>query len=145
MRCPTVGLALVLATTPHAALAQPAAGPAPHVFVTLLPAERPFEGTLLHLSADSVAILSDGVDWHYPLHNVTRVERRGDPSYDGAIKGALVGATCLLTCAQGASNWPHLRQLVLTNVAFSAAIGWLIDRARVGRRTLYPTASLPRR
>lgn len=136
----SIVLSVALAAAPCMAQAQPAprrADARPHVFVTLGAAEEPLEGSLLDLSAESVTLVTGGVEWRYPLDQVTRIQRLGDRSYDGAVRGALIGAVCILTSAQGARNDRHLRQLVFTNVAVAAALGWVLDRVHVGRTTLY--------
>lgn len=139
MRYPAIVLAVAMASAPLTAQAQSAgrAEARPHVFVTLRAAEEPLEGSLLDLSAESVTLVTGGGEWRYPLDQVTRIQRLGDRSHDGAIRGALIGAVCILTCAQGARNDRHLRQLVFTNVAIAAALGWVLDRVHVGRTTLY--------
>lgn len=116
--------------------------PAPHVVVQLRDAPEPIEGSLLTLSAESVTLLAHGERRTYPLDQVTRVERRGDGSWDGALRGAgVLGGLCAVsvyTCAQGARGG---RRLVLANAALGALLGWWIDRAHEGRTTIYAPSS----
>ena len=114
------------------------------VFVTRL-AGAPIEGSLIALSPDSVDLLVDATAWTVPLGQVALVQRSGDRSRDGAVKGALfVGLWCLRVCGQGLNNGNQVGWAVLSNATIGALIGWAIDRRHVGRTTIYPFPKAPR-
>lgn len=142
MKLESLLLFAALALTPAASHAQAASAPiAPGTrgFVTLRDGDTVLAGSLLSLTPDSVALLAGDTAWTYPLAQVSRIERRGDGSFDGAVRGASIPfLLCLLNCGQGVRNGAHFAQVAATNAAFGAVIGWWIDHKRVGRTTIYP-------
>jgi len=142
MRLPALLLALTLADGVHTVGAQtpPRAGaPGTRVFVTPSSGGPKVEGSLLSLSADSVALLVGGNAQIMPLGSVKRIEREGDRNIDGAVIGALlVGVRCARVCGQGLSTGDGVAGAVLVNAALGALIGWWVDRNHVGRTQIYP-------
>jgi len=127
---------------PLAAGAQPTPPAVPagtRIFVTAAAGGPALEGSLLSLSADSVALLVDGNTRTLPLASVTRVEREGDPTSDGFQKGALVlGLACFLICGQGVDSSNELAGVMVGNMVIGGLIGWQFDRDHVGRSRIYP-------
>ena len=131
-----------IACLPVIASAQPAppAVPAgPRIVVTPGAGGPVLEGSLLSLSADSVALLVDGNTRIVPLTSVKRVEREGDPTSDGIQKGALVlGLACFLICGQGVDSSNELAGVMVGNMVIGGLIGWQFDRDHIGRSRIYP-------
>ena len=116
-----------------------AAAPGPTVFVTLRNGGPALEGSLLQISANSVAILTADGPRTVPLERGEAVQRAGDRSHDGAIKGALVlGVWCALVCGQAATSRNPYGRIVMGNAAWGALFGWLFDLGHTGRTTVYP-------
>jgi hypothetical protein len=142
MRLPSLLAVAGIAFLPAFAGAQPAPPAAPagtRIFVTPGAGSPVLEGSLLSLSADSVALLVDGNTRILPLASVKRVEREGDPTSDGVQKGALVlGLLCMLTCGQGVNSGNELAGVVVGNMVIGGLIGWQADRGHVGRSRIYP-------
>jgi len=135
-----LGLAAVASAQPDAAPAPPAGT---RVFVTLDDGDTVLAGSLVTLSPSSIRILMTEGEWELPFDGVARVERLGDGTLDGAVKGAaILGGVCIITCGQGVRNGTHHAQVVLTNAAFGALLGWWFDRQHVGRTTLYRRGAL---
>jgi hypothetical protein len=81
------------------------------------------------LTTVSPGFLSIG-SYQFDAGQVLKIDRRGDPSWNGALVGA--GVTALFTggsvrCGRCFAGW----------VGFWSAVGWLIDRDHVGRTTIY--------
>ncbi len=136
-------LALVgIVVLPLAAGAQPAPPDVPagtRIFVTPAAGGPALEGSLLSLSANSVALLVEGNVRTMPLDSVKRIERAGDSSIDGAVIGALlVGGRCAWVCGQGLTSSDQVARAVLTTTAVGALVGWLVDRNHVGRTLIHP-------
>ena len=129
-------LALVgIVVLPLAAGAQSAPPDVPtgtRIFVTPAAGGPALEGSLLSLSADSVALLVDGNTRIVPLTSVKRVEREGDPTSDGIQKGALVlGLACFLICGQGVDSSNELAGvMVAAQPALNACRGCLAGVCR---------------
>lgn len=127
---------------PLAAGAQPPPPEVPagtRIFVTPAAGGPALEGSLLSLSADSVALLVDGNTRTLPLASVKRVEREGDPTSDGFQKGALIlGLACFLICGQGVDSSNELAGVIFGNMVIGGLIGWQFDREHVGRSRIYP-------
>lgn len=142
MRIPSVIAAAIVSGTAVVAAAQPpqsTAEPGSRVYVTLEAGEDTLAGSLLELSAESVTILLDGQTRTFPIGEVARIQRHGDPSGDGAGKGATtIGPWCLLVCGQGTGNGREFGTAVVGNAAIGVLVGWAIDRGHVGRTTIYP-------
>lgn len=142
MKLESLLVVAALTLTPVAGQTQTSTAPiAPGApaFVTLLDGNTVLAGSLLSLTPDSIALLAGDTVWTYPLAQVSRIERRGDSRLDGAVRGASIPLLlCLLNCGQGVRNGAHFAQVVATNAAFGAVIGWWIDHQRVGRTTIYP-------
>jgi len=106
--------------------------------VTLLRSESPIEGRLMHLAADDVTVMVDGVPVKVPLTTVRRVEVGGDRVGNGAAIGALVvGLYCALICGQGLDSAASLPGFVLRAAGTGALIGAGIDAAHSNRRIIY--------
>jgi hypothetical protein len=110
------------------------------VYVTQ-PSGVEVSGPLTALSPSSLSI--DGYEFDLP--KVAKIERRGDPIWDGALKGFLVGAGLgLLTAGDECSLVrPAWECVVNLGISF-AAIGALIDLGHTGRTTIFrngPTGS----
>lgn len=131
-----------IALLPAIAGAQPAPAAVPtgtRIFVTPAAGGPALEGSLLSLSADSVALLVDGNTRTLPLASVARVEREGDPASDGFQKGALIlGLACFLICGQGVDSSNELAGVMVGNMVIGGLIGWQFDRDHVGRSRIYP-------
>lgn len=138
-------VALPLLPIPVAAQAQespPAIAAGTPIFVTLQADRKVVEGSLLALSADSVALLVNDVPQTVPLADVGLIQRLGDSSRDGAVKGAIfVGLWCALVCGQGTTGGGHYGAAVVANAGLGALFGWMFDRDHVGRTTIYPPDS----
>ena len=131
-----------IALLPVVAGAQPAPPAVPagtRIFVTPAAGGPALEGSLLSLSADTVALLVNGNTRTLPLASVKRVEREGDPTSDGVQKGALVlGLACFLICGQGVSSSNEFAGVLVGNMVIGGLIGWQFDRDHVGRSRIYP-------
>ena len=131
-----------IALLPVVASAQPAPPTVPEgtrIFVTTASGGPVLEGSLLSLSADSVALLVNGHSRILPLSSLKRVEREGDPTNDGFQKGALVlGLACFLICGQGVSSSNEFAGVLVGNMVIGGLIGWQFDRDHVGRARIYP-------
>lgn len=142
MRLTSLLAAAGLAFQPVFASGQPAPPVVPagtRVFVSPAAGGPTVEGSLVSLSADSVALLVDGNTRTLPLASVVRVEREGDPASDGFLKGALVlGLACFLICGQGVDSSNELAGVLAGNMAIGGLIGWQFDRDHVGRSRIYP-------
>ena len=140
-RC-ALAIAVTLASGSRPAAAQTPSQTVPpgtRIYVRLAGGGRPLEGSLLALSADTVALLVNDQTQTVPLHQVRRIDKDGDPASDGAAKGALiVGLWCVLVCGQGVDNGGQFGLAVLTNAALGGLIGWQFDRDHVGRSRIYP-------
>ncbi len=131
-----------IALLPAFAGAQPAIPVVPtgtRIYVTPAAGGPKVEGSLLSLSAESVALLVEGDVRTMPLDSVKRIERAGDSSIDGAVIGALlVGGRCARVCGQGLTSSNQIARAVLTTTAVGAVVGWWVDRNHVGRTRIYP-------
>lgn len=148
MRLTSLLLVVALGLVPQSAPAQTTTAnvePGTRIFVTLLDGDTVVAGSLVALSADSVALLASDGPTQVPFSKITRIERRGDGSFDGAVKGAsVIGLLCFLNCGQGARSGAHFGQLIATNAAIGAVVGWWVDRRHIGRTTIYPLTPDPR-
>ena len=142
MRLTSLLAIALIVVLPLAAGAQPAPPAVPagtRIFVTPAAGGPALEGSLLSLSADSVALLVDGNTRILPLSSLKRVEREGDPTSDGVQKGALVlGLACFLICGQGVSGGNEFAGVLVGNMVIGGLIGWQFDRDHVGRTRIYP-------
>lgn len=127
---------------PPAATAQPmptVAATNTRIFVTPATGGPLIAGSLLSLTAESVALLVGGDTRTLPLHGVKRIEREGDPTGDGVQKGALLlGLACFLMCGQGVSNGGEFGRVIVSNMVIGGLIGWQLDRDHIGRSQIYP-------
>lgn len=142
MRLTSLLTAAGFALLPAFASGQPAMPVVPtgtRIFVTPAAGGPKVEGSLLSLSADSVALLVEGTVRTIPLDSVKRIDRAGDSSIDGAVIGALlVGGRCARVCGQGLTSSDQTARAVLTTTAVGALVGWWFDRNHVGRTRIYP-------
>lgn len=98
---------------------------------------RTTEGTFLEMSRASIK-LSRPAPLEIRASEVYRVEKLGDPVWDGALKGgAILGAWCALVCGQGLDSRDSWFAVVAVNAGFGAAIGAVIDWAHKGRTAVY--------
>lgn len=110
----------------------------PYVFVTLARDGAGVEGPLVALTETDVTVSVDGTPRTLPLSEVRRVERQGDATGDGAMRGALVlGLLCLVVCQQGTNGGGEFLGVLAVNTAFGAYLGRSADRNHEGRTTLY--------
>lgn len=117
---------------------EPIAEPGTQVFVALDDGGTVLAGSLVSLSDKSLAILMTSGPRDIPYDDVVRIERRGDRTFDGAVRGAsILGGLCVLNCGQGLNNSGQWPMAVLANAAVGAVIGWWFDRAHVGRTVIY--------
>lgn len=116
----------------------PIATPGTQLFVALDDGGTVLAGSLISLSDTSIAILMASGPRDIPHDDVARIERRGDGTLDGAVRGAsILGGLCVLNCGQGVRNGSHWAQAVLANAAIGAVIGWWFDFRHVGRTSIY--------
>ena len=131
-----------IACLPLVASAQPAPPAVPtgtRIFVQRAADGAKVEGSLVSLSAESVALLVEGDVRTMPLDSVKWIEREGDSSINGAVIGALlVGGRCAQVCGQGLTSSDQIARAMLTATAVGALIGWWVDRNHVGRTLIYP-------
>lgn len=110
----------------------------PYVFVTLARDGAGVEGPLVALTETDVTVSIDGTPRTLPLSDVRRVERQGDATGDGAMRGALVlGLLCLVVCQQGTNSGGEFLGVLAVNTAFGAYLGRSADSNCEGRTTLY--------
>jgi hypothetical protein len=90
------------------------------------------------LTTVSPNVLSIG-SYQFDAGKVLKIDRRGDPSWNGALVGAGVSALLsggsVVACGRCIAPW----------VGFWGAIGWLIDRDHIGRTTIYRRGPTRRR
>jgi hypothetical protein len=101
-------------------------------------------------TADTLRLLaSDGREETLARGQIRRIVRRGfsDPSSDGVLIGALVGAgavfisaattdpQCGSTCS---GSGPAAGPMAAVGAGFGAAIGWVIDKAHKGTHQVFP-------
>ena len=110
-------------------------------------AGREFRGELVGFEPDAVTLDVGPFRHTLPLATVSRIERRGDPPWDGAARGLAVAAS-LICLVIGAGDDPIFDtradtedDFVLADtvsmVTFFTAVGFGIDLLHVGRTTLY--------
>lgn len=118
--------------------ATPIAAPGTQLFVALDDGGTVLAGSLISLSDTSIAILMASGPREIPRGDVVRIERRGDSTLDGAVRGAsILGGLCALNCGQGVNDSSHFAQVVLSNAAIGAVIGWWFDFRHVGRTVIH--------
>jgi hypothetical protein len=64
---------------------------------------RTIEGRLVSLDEQSVHLASPGAT-EIPASQIVRIDRLGDPVWDGAVKGALIGLPMAALSLQGCSG-----------------------------------------
>jgi hypothetical protein len=108
------------------------------------------EGQLVRLSDDSITLLVHGQEREFARGDIRQIVRRGDSSANGALIGAgVMGAWMLVATATSSSdpsndvNYGAGAAITLgaTIVALGAGVGALIDRAHVGKTTIYRSKS----
>lgn len=113
----------------------------PYVFVTLARDGAGVEGPLVALTESAVTVSVGGSPRTFPLSEVRRVERQGDATGDGAMRGALVlGLLCVVVCQQGTNGGGEFLGVLAVNTAFGAYLGRSADRSQEGRTTIYRAA-----
>jgi hypothetical protein len=88
-------------------------------------------GTLLCLGKDDLVLSGDSIS-KYSLDAVREIVRPADPVWDGAVKGAAVGAIILALCGGECANEYLLRAMV-----GYAAFGAILDGVDTHRAVLY--------
>jgi hypothetical protein len=106
------------------------------------------EGVITEVSESSLTLFA-GENRTLPAEEVLRVDREGDPVWNGiligAASGAVAGVVVLLSSRslseeqKLADNCPECTSpsIVAIAAAEGAAVGWLIDGLRKGRTRLY--------
>lgn len=129
---------------PHANTASAAP---PETVVVVDMEGREFRGELVGLDPASVTLDIGSFRQTLPLASVSRIERRGDPPWDGAARGLAVAGS-LICLVIGAGDDPIFDTRADTEddftladtvsmVTFLTAVGFGIDLLHVGRTTLY--------
>ncbi len=109
------------------------------IFVTE-PSGKQVSGRLTRLSPSVLTI--DGQEFK-PAAGL-KIERRGDPVWDGALKGFAIGAVVgtILGSGECSVDWPLWKCTVAGGVWF-AAFGTVFDLGHVGRTKVYVGTSDP--
>lgn len=147
------GLAALVALGPARTLQaqalppQAPSGARPERVVVIDTAGREFRGELVRFEPESVTLNVGPFQHTLPLATVSRIERRGDPPWDGAAKGLAVAAS-LICIVIGAGDDPIFDTRAdtpddftladtVSMVTFLTAFGFGVDLLHVGRTTLY--------
>jgi hypothetical protein len=134
-----VVMSVCLVVSPAASAGQePTRGkPVDEVIVTQSDSGVEMRGTLLDLSADTLAMLVDGRRVEIPLDHVLRVDARHDPVKDGAIIGAAVmGGLAALACPYTDSG-AGCAVAIAFETGLGALVGAGIDALHKGRTPIY--------
>jgi hypothetical protein len=107
------------------------------VYVTDLTTGVEVKGAIRSLSPHVLAI--DG--YQFEFRQRLKIERPGDPLWDGAAIGFGVGALFGVTIGSEACLHASPWKCVVSGGASYAALGALIDWAHEGRRSVYATSS----
>ena len=102
----------------------------PAVVVTMRDGQR-LRGTLMCLG-DEVELATGGKLSRSPLSDVSRIAEPRDPVWDGAIKGAAMGAIFWALCGRGCDSSYMARA-----TADYALLGLVIDAATSNNKTIY--------
>lgn len=92
-------------------------------------------GRVSHLSPTSIGVGDDT----FTADTVQRLERRGDPLWNGVVSGALAGAAAgvLFTGRSGCHGGANALPCTAKPALVFGAVGLLIDRGRVGRQVVF--------
>ena len=103
-------------------------------------------GRLDELTTDEVVLLTEASRVRLPLSAVQRIDRVGDPLWNGTLIGAAIGGgsaiaamarACSNTnCADTSANLDP--RLTLIGSLIGAGVGAIIDASITGRKTVYP-------
>lgn len=92
------------------------------------------DGTVVEIDRDRVVVSHGSARDAYPCMQIRRLERRGDPVWNGAVIGAAVIA---LPAWNGCQNKGRNLTCVALGVGSFAAVGALLDAAHAGWKTIY--------
>ena len=92
------------------------------------------DGRIVQLSEDRLLIASGGTQLTFQCSQVERIEKRGDPVWNGAVIGAAIVA---LPAWNGCQDKGRDLSCVTIGIGTFAALGALVDRAHVRARTVY--------
>jgi hypothetical protein len=92
------------------------------------------DGVVGEINHQTITLIVDGTPVAFPCARVTRVQRRGDSVWSGAIIGAAIIA---LPAWNGCQNKGRNLTCVAGSLGIFAAIGGLADKSHVGWTTLY--------
>ena len=139
------GLVALGQSTPAAAQA-PAVQIQPGDRVEVRDDRQSIRGRLDELTTDEVVLLTEASRVRLPLSAVQRIDRVGDPLWNGTLIGAAIGGgsamaamarACSNTnCADSSANLDP--RLTLLGSLIGAGVGAIIDASITGRKTVYP-------
>ncbi len=130
-----LGLLLLVAGVAHGQTDFSALRLKPGDVVYITPASGPeVSGRVTFVSPSAPGV--DGVE--FKPEPGLKIQRRGDPVWDGALSGALLGlvAGVLLAGSECGVQW-SFGKCVASSVTWLGGLGTLIDARRVGRTTIY--------
>jgi hypothetical protein len=141
---PLVLAALVVHESAHAEerpLLATLAGTKTEVYVTSIDAvER--KGRITAVSDDGLRLTFGGRETFVPWEEVVTVDRRGDPIWDGAAKGAGIAAALYGAVALAAgANAGEVVQFAGTAALGWGAVGAIIDACNVGRSRVFVSST----
>jgi len=140
----TVALALLMLMVAAAVSAQTLkpARKGERILVTQTTSGDELRGRLIELSPDTLSLLVKGQRVDLPMDRVVRIDATRDSVVNGAVIGAvIIGGLCALNCGQGLDSIDSLPMVVITNAAWGALFGALVDLKIEGRAPIYVKAS----
>ena len=97
-------------------------------------AGRQVEGKLVQLTEEGLSMTSGGTQSRFQCAQIERIEKRGDPIWNGALAGAAIIA---VPAWNGCQNKGRNLSCVAIGMGMFAAIGGLLDKAHVSTRSVY--------
>ena len=119
--------------------------PGDTVFV-LDSSQRTTQGSVVAVGAASITLAGQPA-LEIPRDSIYRIDKLGDRSWDGAVKGAAIAAPIYgllvpVACLDSRTTNCHLKSAAAGAFSFGL-IGWLIDFAHKGRTTIYRMPERP--